>query len=102
MNQTSSLSDPIPGLKGSNSRVQIEVATNSLFFRDLMVLLYYNKDAKTGLISDVKIDLKEAGMGVPGLIGDSMVPLIVLFERGLFLTWPLPWRPALGRWKRTA
>ena len=41
-----------------------------------MVLLYYNKDAKTGLISDVKIDLKEAGMGVPGLIGDSMVPLI--------------------------
>lgn len=77
MNQTlTTTSGPVPNLKNTSHRVIIGVNTDSIFFRNLSVTLYYNKDPKTAAVSSLRVDLKEMGGGVPGLITDSMVPMM--------------------------
>ena len=75
MNDTH-LSDPTPGLKNYTNRAFIEVSTNSAFFRNIGLYLYFFKDPKTAKVSNISVKLVEVGMGMPGLEPDTLAPMM--------------------------
>ena len=76
MNETL-LADPKGPVAGCNELAIIKVPTDSAFFRDLAVYLYFFKDPKTGTVSNYQFELRESGFGFPGLLSDSVTALML-------------------------